>query len=277
MLKSAGYATALVGKWGLGWQGTTTPNTSSKCVYGNASGDFTVAMVGDSHASALFPGVNEVAKAHGWKLIPYLKIDCPFLDLQDLIYFGPPSQPYPQCMTWNAAVLRRINANPPDLVILSLSRWIFTANTAEENVTTEANSLIRMIKQFPAGTRTVIIQDPPLPTNTDVPSCLSTYLNDWRKCAYSRATGFGSAMGSRESRVVAATGAGLIVLTSQICPGTGACPVVINNMIVWRDQHHLTATFSRSLGPAIDQQLVPILAGWATPPPSPSPSSGSGG
>ena len=261
----------------LGFRTATAPSTSSKCVYGNASGDFTVAMVGDSHASALFPGVNEVAKAHGWKLIPYLKIDCPFLDLQDLIYFGPPSQPYPQCMTWNAAVLRRINANPPDLVILSLSRWIFTANTAEENVTTEANSLIRMIKQFPAGTRTVIIQDPPLPTNTDVPSCLSTYLNDWRKCAYSRATGFGSAMGSRESRVVAATGAGLIVLTSQICPGTGACPVVINNMIVWRDQHHLTATFSRSLGPAIDQQLVPILAGWATPPPSPSPSSGSGG
>ena len=72
-------------------------------------------------------------------------------------------------------------------------------------------------------------------------------------------------MGSRESRVVAATGAGLIVLTSQICPGTGACPVVINNMVVWRDTHHLTATFSATLGPAIDEQLVKILVQWDHP------------
>ena len=69
-------------------------------------------------------------------------------------------------------------------------------------------------------------------------------------------------MGAREARVVAATGAGLIDLTGQVCPGTGACPVVINGMIVWRDQHHFTATFARSLGPAIDEQLVKILAGW---------------
>jgi hypothetical protein len=34
---------------------------------------------------------------------------------------------------------------------------------------------------------------------------------------------------------------------------------VINNMIVWRDQHHLTATFATSLGPVIDEQLTAIL------------------
>jgi hypothetical protein len=38
---------------------------------------------------------------------------------------------------------------------------------------------------------------------------------------------------------------------------------VINNMIVWRDEHHLTATFSASLGPAIDEQLTAILNQWA--------------
>jgi hypothetical protein len=81
----------------LGWKATTVPVTSSKCIYGNPSGTYTVALVGDSHASALFPGVNAVAKAHGWKLIPYLKIDCSFLDLSDLIYYGPPSVPYPEC------------------------------------------------------------------------------------------------------------------------------------------------------------------------------------
>ena len=68
-------------------------------------------------------------------------------------------------------------------------------------------------------------------------------------------------MGTREQNVAAATGAGLIVLTDQICPGTGNCPVVINNTIVWRDQHHLTATFAATLAPAIDEQLVAIFRG----------------
>jgi hypothetical protein len=259
--------------WGdgcLGWKGTTSPNTSSKCIYGDPSGTYTVAFVGDSHASALFPGVNAVAKAHGWKLIPYLKIDCSFLDLNDLEYFGPPRVAYPECMTWNRAVVSKLQKNPPDLVIISGSRWIYTANTAEENVTTQTNALIAIINEIPKSSKVVIIQDPPLPTAQSVPECLSSYLDDYRRCAYTRKVGFGSAMGTRELNAAKATGAGLIVLTDQICPGTGNCPVVINNIIVWRDQHHLTATFATTLGPAIDEQLVAILGGGSTPTSSPA-------
>jgi hypothetical protein len=77
-------------------------------------------------------------------------------------------------------------------------------------------------------------------------------------------------MGTREQNAASATGAGLIDLTAAICPGTGNCPVVIDNMIVWRDDHHLTATFSATLGPAIDAQLVPILVAWSKPSVSPA-------
>jgi hypothetical protein len=247
----------------LGWKATTAPNPSSKCVYGNPDGKYTVAIVGDSHASALFPGVNEVAKAHGWKLIPYMKIDCSFLDFSDLVYYGPPSVPYPECMSWNGAVINKLEKEPPDLVIISMSRWIFTDNGAEQTVSAESKALVRMIQKIPTSSRVVIIQDPPLPTNIVVPDCLSTYLSDYRKCSYTQRVGFGSAMGSREQEAADATGAALIDLTPEICPGTGNCPVVIDNMIVWRDQHHLTATFSASLGPAIDAQLVKILDNWA--------------
>jgi hypothetical protein len=256
----------------LGWQGTTSPVVSSRCIYGNPNGTYTVAMVGDSHASALFPGVNAVAKAHGWKLIPYLKIDCSFLDFTDLMWFGPPMTTYPQCMTWNTVVLGRLQKSPPDLIIISMSRWIFTNSNAEENVSAQSNSLIRMIRKLPSSSKVVIIQDPPLPTAEKVPDCLSTYLSDWRKCAYTRTRGFGSAMGSRELAASKATGAGLINLTSAVCPGTGNCPVVINGMIAWRDEHHLTATFATSLGPAIDAQLVAYLNASAQPSASPSPS-----
>jgi peptidoglycan/LPS O-acetylase OafA/YrhL len=254
----------------LGWQATTTPNPSTRCIYGNPKGTYTVALVGDSHASALFPGVNAVAKAHGWKLIPYLKINCSFLDFTDLMWFGPPLAPYPQCMTWNSVVMSKLQKTAPNLIIISMSRWIFTNSNAEETVSAESSSLIRMIRKLPASSKVVIIQDPPLPTAEKVPDCLSANLTDWRKCAYTRREGFGSGMGSREVAASKATGAGLINLTSAICPGTGDCPVVINGMIAWRDEHHLTATFSASLGPAIDAQLVAILNSSGQPSPSPS-------
>jgi hypothetical protein len=41
-------------------------------------------------------------------------------------------------------------------------------------------------------------------------------------------------------------------------------------MIMWRDEHHLTATYAVTLAPAIDAQLVEILNGWAGASPSPS-------
>ncbi|HEX7592493.1 MAG TPA: acyltransferase family protein [Candidatus Limnocylindrales bacterium] len=253
----------------LGWEKTTVPDTSSKCIFGNPSGSFSVALVGDSHTSALFPGVNEVAKAHGWKLETYLKINCPFLDLK-LAWYGPPRHEYPECDAWNPVVLSKLQKNPPNLILISNSRWIATTNVGDENVTSEANSLIRMIRKLPSSSKVVIIQDPPLPTVWKVPVCLAANLSDYTKCNYPRKTGFGSAMGSRESAASAATGAGLIDLTAAICPGTGDCPVITNNMIMWRDDHHLTATFSATLGPAIDAQLVKILVAWASPAATPS-------
>jgi hypothetical protein len=174
-------------------------------------------------------------------------------------------------MTWNKNVVSKLQRNPPDLVLISMSRWIFTANTGEENVNTEANALVRQIRKIPTKSKVVIIQDPPLPTNIDVPVCLSSYLYDYRKCGFSRSLGYGSAMGSREQAAAKATGAGVIDLTAAICPGTASddCPAVLNNMIVWRDKHHLTATFSATLGPAIDEQLVAQLVAWANPTISP--------
>jgi len=252
----------------LGFASATTP--SSKCVYGKTSGTYTVALIGDSHASALFPGVNAVAMAHGWKLIPYLKIDCSFLDMALDIPVPAPRRLYPECTTWNNTVISRLQKNPPNLVLISMSRWIYPANGARDNLAADGAALTRQIQKIPAQTKVVIIQDPPLPTNVNVPSCLSSHLSDYRKCSFARSVGFGSSMGSRERTAAKATGAGLIILNDAICPGTGSCPAVINNMIVWRDAHHLTATFAATLGPAIDAQLVAILNGTAPPATSPS-------
>ena len=253
----------------LGFDPTLTPSTSSKCVYGNPSGKYTVIMLGDSHGSAIFPGVNQVAKAHGWKLLPYLKINCPFTDIR-MIEFNLKRE-YHECETWNTNVVAKLQKSPPNLLIISESRWFYPVS-GTDSPAADGAGLARMIAKVPSQTKVVIIQDPPLPgINDKAPTCLSAHLTDYRKCVYSRTRGFASAMGTREKDAVAATGAGLIDLTATICPGTSPCPIVQNGIIMWRDEQHLTATYATTLGPAIDAQLVAILSAWAAQTASPAP------
>jgi hypothetical protein len=245
----------------LAWQHTSTPNSS--CVFGNTNGTFNVVLIGDSHASAMFPAVNGVAVAHGWRLTTYLKANCPFLDAPGLQWYGPPTVLMPECETWNDNVVGRVQKNHPDLVLITESRWIYVEDSTYGTITAEGNALAREIKKLPTGIKVVIIQDPPLPTDVDAPTCLGYYLSDYRKCSYPRAKGFGSAMGTREKNAAGQTGSALVDLSAAVCPGTGACPVVINNMIAWRDKHHMTATFSATLAPELDAQLTARLNDWA--------------
>jgi peptidoglycan/LPS O-acetylase OafA/YrhL len=257
----------------LGWEPTTVPPAWGKCVYGNPSGTFQVALIGDSHGSALFPAGNEVAKAHGWKLVVYLKIDCSFVDIPitDINL----KRTYTECATWNNNVIARLKAHPPDLAIVHMSRWIFNVNSSDASYTAQGNAMAREMEKIPQQTKVVMVTDIPDPWNMSVPDCLSTHPSDYRSCAYARSTGFGSYWGKREAVASKAAGVPLIDPSQWICPGSGStrCPAVLNGMIIFRDQHHLTATFAKSLGPALDAQLVPILlASMAAPSPSPPPS-----
>jgi peptidoglycan/LPS O-acetylase OafA/YrhL len=227
------------------------------CIFGHLDGSYTAALVGDSHAAALFPAVNAVALAHGWRLILLVKAGCPFIDLP--VFGSQLKREFTECASWNSNVISALAGYSPDLVIVSILRWLEPMNPASANVADEGRALARMIGRMPSASRKVIIEDVPLPSK-DVPACLSANLDDYRRCAYSREVGFGANMGEREQIAAAATGARVMDLTADICPGTGDCPVVIDNMIAYRDATHLTATFAASLGPSLDRKLAAILA-----------------
>ena len=41
------------------------------------------------------------------------------------------------------------------------------------------------------------------------------------------------------------------------CPN-GTCSGVIGNVVVYRDEHHLTTAFARSLAPILEQKLLEV-------------------
>ena len=226
------------------------------CVYGDPNGTYEMALVGDSHASALFPAVESVARSHGWRLQVYLKRGCPFIDMR--LYAANLKREYTECQSWNERVVERLRSRPPDLMLVSQLRFVVPVDPADNTDTAKGDAIAREIARIPGTTRTVILEDPPLPGHS-VPDCLSAHLDDYRKCAFSRSAS-SAGVGAKERIAAATSGAALVDLSPEVCPGVGNCPVVIDGMIVWRDDTHLTATFAASLGPALDRQLATILA-----------------
>ena len=100
--------------------------------------------------------------------------------------------------------------------------------------------------------KTVILADTPH-SDVDVPSCLSANVWDIRPCAAVRKRALsGHAVMERQAAELA--GVAMIDLAARICTET-PCQAVVDNMIVFRDTHHLTATFSRSLGRDLERLL----------------------
>ncbi|MGH2407132.1 MAG: acyltransferase family protein [Candidatus Limnocylindrales bacterium] len=230
---------------------TTVPRD---CVYGQTDSPFTVALVGDSHASQWFPAVERLALHEGWRVITFVKVSCPFVDMPIIDLFL--KREYHECATWNAAVLDRLAASPPDLTLVSFSRYVVNAvHPGDDSVSRKAAAAARMMARVPG--RVVLLADT-LDGYRDVPSCLSAHLRDVRACAIDHALAYRLALGAIEKVVAATTDVPVIDLNPDICP-VWPCPVVRDGMILYRDEVHLTATFAGSLAPVLLSDIAAIL------------------
>ncbi|MEP6638490.1 MAG: acyltransferase family protein [Chloroflexota bacterium] len=228
----------------------------AKCVYGDKTSAFTVALVGDSHAAHWFPALERLAKHAGWRVVTFVKVACPFIGMP--VRNTSLKREYRECADFNEATIARLKALKPGLTLVSMSRIaIHPMSDDDDTVAAKGAAIGRMVARIPG--KTALIVDTPY-AGRDVPGCLSSHPDDIGACAISRATAFTDHLGGVERVAAKATGAGLINLTDRVCVGEGRCPVVVNGLIVYRDIAHLTATFSRSLAPALGVAIAAVLA-----------------
>ena len=228
----------------------------SQCAYGIRDSDITVALVGDSHAAQWFGALERLAKHQGWRVVTFVKVACPFIDMP--VRNIALKREYRECAAFNEATLSRLRSIQPDLTLVSMSRFATRpVDAADDTVAAKGAAVGRMIKRIPG--RTMLIVDTPY-AKIDVPACLSSHVDDVDACAIPARVAFLGSLGDVEAVAAKASGAGRIDLTSRICVGR-PCSVVVNGMIVFRDHSHLTATFSRSLAPALGGAIARQLGG----------------
>ncbi len=222
------------------------------CIYGDPYGTKKVALVGDSHAAHLFPPLNALAKARHWKLNVQTKISCRFLDLP--IVSRELDREYTECEQWRLNVIAYLNSHPQDMVIYVVARGMAVTKPADDDPATQGHALARFMKKIP-GKQVVIVDTPTSYYN--VPVCLSNHKSNIEACATERSLSFSWRYKTLETTAVADTGALLVNLSLQICPAD-PCQAVVNNIIVWRDFHHLTKTFAKTLKTRLANKL-PVL------------------
>ena len=227
---------------------TTPPN----CEYGVKGSAITIALVGDSHASHWFPAIEAIALERGWRLLTFVKVSCSFTTLvqRNLAL----KREYRECTAFNEATVARLNQIKPALTIIVNRR---TFRPIEENITSAlaGAALGEMVARIPGAT--AILVDTPDP-GRDVPACLSKHPSDIRACLFTQNDADNREIGVAERVATDASGAQLIDLTSSIC-AAWPCSPIAESVLIYRDEDHMTETFSRSLAVPLGVEIAKLL------------------
>ena len=230
------------------------------CVFGAPAGDVTVVLFGDSHAAQWFPALERLATERGWRLVSLTKSACATADID--IWADIVKRTYDECSRWREAALGRMATEQPDLVVVSDSRGYkamvdgSAVPIARVRDRWDAASG-RTLERIAALARHVaVIGDTPR-AQADPPVCLSANLDDASACTIPFAAAVNPGWTAGEAAVAAGAGATFIDPTPWICR-TDPCPAVTGRLLVFRDQHHLTATYARALAERLYARLPQI-------------------
>ena len=230
------------------------------CDFGNANSPIHLVLVGDSHALQWSPAFREIADANGWKFTLFTKSACTYAPV--LVGIGSPARAYNECLEWRDRVAAQIRNLHPSHVVIAQSRAYRVFGERNQNNSTE-----RLAAAYARSWRDLLqrdigvlaIRDTPRMT-IDAPHCLTTPGNVPEDCFSERAEVLDVEDRPDPLLLAAARTPGVFVMdmSDLICNST-RCPAVSGNLLIWRDRHHLTATFVRSLKTAVAEQLAAAL------------------
>lgn len=217
-----------------------------------------LAAIGDSHLAALLPALEAVARQHHWRIDAAAKNACHWTtSTQGRL--SPAN--IRACQRWKAALNQKLLAEPPyDAIIVTHRAGVFLpdANPGEDQQITIVRGLVESWRtQAERGTRIIAIRDNPSATRGTAACVARHRLRANEYCSLERARALGS-FDPHADATRALPGSALIDLSEVYCDA-GLCPAVIGNVVVYRDDNHITGTFSRTLAPRLGEELARIL------------------
>ncbi|WP_308796884.1 acyltransferase family protein [Agromyces silvae] len=215
------------------------------CMVGDNGDAPLVALFGDSHAAQWYPALARLAESGTIRLDSNSKSRCASASL--------PEPAYASCSTWRQGVIDRLADTAPDIVILANYASAQVAGSPDPG-TEWRDALATTVGKLHESSHVVVMADSPHGRATPA-ICLSAHLDNASACALPRSDALDEATRAAEASVPETT---YVDLTEYFC-NEDVCPTVIGDTLVYRDAHHLTATFSASLSAVLEEAIEPIL------------------
>ncbi|MFE6971738.1 acyltransferase family protein [Isoptericola sp. NPDC057653] len=220
------------------------------CTFGPVDDDDDVphvVLVGDSHARAMMPAFREMVDQGRISLSVQLKSSCAWSA-------GPTDADGERartCERWKDQLEPWLERQAPrtDAVVTTGYLDYLSGDAAEQ-----ADDLAEAWEPVAdAGVPIVALSDNP--QHDEEPSlCLDrTFRNGPEQCGVTEKQAFPDTQ-VYEDAVAEVPGASYVDLTELYCQD-GTCPAVIGGVNVYRDTHHLTATYTRTMTPYLEREL----------------------
>ena len=238
------------------------------CVYGDKDAKTTMVLFGDSHVAQWFAAFDGAARSQHIKLLYITKTSCPAQDVTVRVWQR--NIRYGACDVWRTHALALIKRlKHVDLIVMG--------GYAHHQVTKRHTNIklggVARTKEWEAGTRRtvaairgvsdhlVILRDTPL-MRVKTANCLLSTGGNNRACQTSTARATADGLWHAERRVAARyADVAVVDFTRSFCSASRCRPVTSTRVLRWRDQSHMSLTFSRLLAPRVRLMLRHALAG----------------
>lgn len=239
----------LPGSYDTGCVGENTDRETPQCEYGDEDAAATWVLLGDSHIDQYLPAFLEIVEEHDVRVVTFFHANCPFNaspTARDVEWGGP-------CQDSNASTIERLSAIDADLVITS--NW-----TVGEWAGDPVEGFIEAWTQVDAPI-VVIADNPEMEPADGTTSCVVENYPHTERCAIPRSEAIPVDHQLPAAQAAARDGlpVDVVDLTDVYCTAQ-ECPPVIGNVMVYRDPHHITATYMQTIAPQLWDRLAELVA-----------------
>lgn len=228
------------------------------CYYGDKTSQKTLYVIGGSHSEQYMSALDDIGKKRNIRILPIIKMGCPMVN--EGKWNG---GDFTDCDKWAEKANQWIIDNPPTMgVLLTSTRPQTILGKGQDMVPSGYHDVFKRYDD--AGIHIYAIRDNPwmMQTNPDTGEITDTQ-KDVRLCISNGKSS--EECGTEQKNTLSEKNPAIdaykdiknithIDFTPLFCQ-EGKCPAIIGNVLVYRDSHHLTSLFVKTMSPFIENEL----------------------
>ena len=230
------------------------------CSYGDLTSSTIVGLYGDSHAAQWFPAFEKVAIKRKWKLNVYTKAGCPPAEIP--VYNKVLGRVYPECKKWRQNSLDAMVADGVKFAFVIHFDRLLSASTRKPMWQKEwRDGMQATLTELKArGITPILVEDTPWPGQT-IPTCLSRNYTNVHACSPTVTNAYRVDIFEMMQDFDKA-GENVVWVRNWFC-ANNLCPTIVGNLLVYRDDNHITVTYGSFVAPLLDSAVGPFVD-WYT-------------